>query len=87
MNGHPLMPVPTEELPPRRLAARLKQWAESQGYEFELSSHASEFGKVTLRDPDGNFTTTVIPNPHRGRRLRKDQVRYVVQEINNSWRN
>lgn len=87
MNGHPLMPVPTEELSPRQLAARIRQWTEERGYVFELMSHASEFGKVTVRDPQGGFTTTVIPNAHHGRRVRRNQIRYVVREINNSWRN
>jgi hypothetical protein len=87
MNGHPPMPIPKGELAPRLLAARIRQWAERQGYEFELLPHATEFGKVIVRDPRGEFTTTVIPNAHHGRRLRRDQVRYVVQEINNSWRN
>jgi hypothetical protein len=70
----------------RQLARRIREWAEEQGYTFEFVAHASEFGKVTVRDPDDTFTTAVIPNAHHGRRLRKDQVRYVVREINNSWR-
>ncbi len=87
MNGHPAMPVPREELSPSRLAARIRQWAEEQGFEFRQSPHASEFTKVTVRHPRGEYTTTVIPNAHHGRRLQRHQVRYVVQEINNSWRN
>jgi hypothetical protein len=86
MNGHPKMPFPREELAPSRLTARIKQWAEDQGYEYELLPHGSEFGKVVVRDGQGEFTTTVIPNAHHGRRLRRDQVRYVVQDLNNSWR-
>jgi hypothetical protein len=86
MNGHPPMPVPKRELTPRELAARIKHWAEGEGYEVTFAPHASEYKKVTVRDPQGNHTTTVIPNAHHGRRLRKDQVRYVVQEINNGWR-
>ena len=86
MNGHSTMRVPAEELAPRQLASRIRQWAERQGYEFELAPHASEFGYVTVRDPRGEYTTTLIPNAHHGRRLRRDQVRYVVQEINKSWR-
>jgi hypothetical protein len=81
------MRVPAEELAPRQLAARIRQWAERQGYEFDLAPHASEFGFVTVSEPGGEYTTTLIPNPHHGRRLRRDQVRYVVQEINKSWRN
>jgi hypothetical protein len=86
MNGHPLLPIPAGELSPRQLAAHMKQWEEEEGYEFQLVPHASEFAKVTVRDEEGNVTTTVIPNAHRGRRLRRDQVRYVVREINASWR-
>jgi len=86
MNGHPPMPIPPGELAPRQLATRIRRWAEAEGYEFELAPHATEFGKVIVRDLRSGFTTTAIPNAHRGRRLRRDQVRYVVQEINHSWR-
>jgi hypothetical protein len=86
MNGRPAMPVPKEELSPGELAARIKQWAEGQEYEYQLLPHASEFGKVLVRDPNGGYTSTVIPNAHHGRRLRKDQVRYVVQRLNSNWK-
>jgi hypothetical protein len=80
------MPVPAGELTPEELCECVRQWAESQGYEFELGPHASEFGKIRVRDPAGGFTNNTVPNPHRGRRLRRDQVRYVVQKLNNRWR-
>jgi hypothetical protein len=86
MADRPKMPVPRKELTPRQLAAHIEEWSTAQGYRFKLSAHGSEFGKVTVRDPAGGFTTTIIPNAHHGKRLRKDQVRYVVQELNNGWR-
>ena len=87
MNGHPLMPDPAEELARADLPPASGNGRTGWGMNFELSPHASEFGRVTVRDLRGEYTTTLIPNVHHGRRLRKDQVRYVVQEINNSWRN
>ena len=80
------MPVPKENCP-RDVLPRIRQWADEQGYEFQLSPHASEFTKVTVRHPNGEYATTVIPNAHHGRRLRRHQVRYVVQEIDDDWRN
>ncbi|MCI0455550.1 MAG: hypothetical protein L0Z62_01055 [Gemmataceae bacterium] len=86
MADRPKIPVPGKELTPRQLAAHIEEWATEQGYQFELSVHSSEFGKVTVRDPVGGATTTIIPNAHHGRRLRKDQVRYVVQRLNANWK-
>jgi len=83
----PKMPVPPEELSPQQLADRIRDWAASQGYTYHLGPHATEFGMVRVADPAGGHTSTVIPNAHHGRRLRKDQVRYTVQRLNANWRN
>lgn len=85
-NGRPQMPVPQGEMMPQELADSIRNWATDQGYDFELRPHASEFGKVVIRDPTGGYTTTTIPKAHQGRRLKKNQVRYPVKEINNGWR-
>jgi hypothetical protein len=86
MADRPKMPVPSGELTPQQLADRIRDWATDQGYQFMQGPHAIEFGKVVVQDPNGEQTWTTIPNPHHGRWLRKDQVRYVVQQINNRWR-
>jgi len=85
MADRPKMPVPAGELSPRQLAGRIRDWAEAQGYTFTQGARASEFAKVLVQDPNGGETWTTIPNAHQGRRLRKDQIRYVVQQINNRW--
>lgn len=85
MNGRPRMPLPAGELTPEQLCNRIRDWAQGQGYRYEFGPHGSEFGKVTVRDPDGGHTTAVVPNAHRGHRLRKHQVRYTVQGINSHW--
>jgi hypothetical protein len=79
------MPVPAGQLSPQQLAERIRDWAESQGYVYTAEAHASEFCKVVVRDPNDGQTWTTIPNAHQGRRLRKDQIRYVVRQINNRW--
>jgi hypothetical protein len=79
------MPVPSGELTPQQLADRIRQWAKSQGYTYKLDAHGSEFGKVTLHDPAGGRTTAVIPNAHKGRRLKKHQIRYTVHDLNTHW--
>jgi hypothetical protein len=81
----PKMPVPPGELSPQQLADRIRDWAASQGYRYSLGPHASEFGTVRVSDPAGGHTTAVIPNAHHGRRLRKDQVRYTVRDLNSHW--
>jgi hypothetical protein len=86
MASHPQMPVPPGELSPQQLASRIRRWAESYGYGFHLGPHASEFGTVRVSDPADGHTGTVIPNAHHGRKLRKDQVRYVVQRLNSNWK-
>jgi hypothetical protein len=86
MADRPQMPVTGEELSPRELCAKIEEWAQGQGYECEFSPHAKEFCKVMIRSPDGEFTNNTIPNAHRGRRLRRDQVRYVIQRLNSNWR-
>lgn len=86
-NHRPTMSVPHGELTPQELADEIRQWATSQGYSFEMRPAAQEFGLVVVRDPAGAFTTALIPNPHHGRRLARHKVRYVVQQLNTSWRN
>jgi len=86
MASRPKMPVPVAEVTPQELSDLIRQWSTDNGYEFEFALHASEFGKVVVRDPAGGFSTTTIPNPHHGRRLRRDQARYTVRDLNNSWR-
>jgi len=85
MADHPKMPVPPGEMSPQELCDRIRDWAAAQGYTFAQGAHATEFCKVVVRDPDGGQTWTTIPNAHQGRRLRRDQVRHVVQQINNRW--
>jgi hypothetical protein len=85
MDGRPRMPTPRGESTPQQLCDRIRDWAHGQGYEYDFGPYGNEFGKVTVRDPDGGHTTAVVPNAHRGRRLRKDQVRYTVRDLNNNW--
>jgi hypothetical protein len=86
MAKRPKMPVPKGELSPQQLADRIQGWAQAHGYDCEQLSHGGEFAKVFVHDPAGGFTHTTIPNAHQGRRLRKDQVRYVVKKLNNNWK-
>lgn len=86
MTPKPWIPLPSGELRPQELCDRIRQWAESHGFEYELLPHASEFGIVIVRDPANGSTGTTIPNSHRGRRLRQDQIRYVVQKLNLRWK-
>jgi hypothetical protein len=86
MANRPKMPVPLGDLPPQELANRIREWAAGHGYIVSQASHATEFAKLVVKDPNGGLTWTVIPNAHRGRRIRRDQVRYVVQQINIRWR-
>ena len=86
MNGHPEMPDPGTEMAPRQLVKEIEEWAVSQGYTSETASASSEYGKVVVRDPADGSTYTTIPNAHRGRRLRRDQVRYAIQNLNTNWR-
>jgi hypothetical protein len=85
MPNRPKMPVPRGELSPQQLADRIQRWAEEEGYTYQLGAHGSEFGTVRVEDPAGGHTSVVIPNPHHGRRLRRDQVRYTVQRLNANW--
>jgi len=85
MANRPKMPVPFKDLPPQELADRISEWAAAQGYVASQAPHATEFAKLIVRDPNGGWTWTVIPNAHRGRRIRRDQVRYVIQQINIRW--
>ncbi len=85
MADRPKMPVPPGDMAPQELADRIREWAAGQGYVAFQLPHATEFAKIAVKDPSGGRTWTVIPNPHRGRRIRRDQVRYVVQQINIRW--
>lgn len=85
MADRPRIPTPAGEMSPRDLCKRIQKWAQKQGYTFELTPHASEFGKVILRDPNGGQTIAVVPNPHHGRRIKKHQVRYTIQDLNANW--
>ncbi len=84
--GRAHMPLPQGEMTPQQLVDLIQDWAEAQGYEFETTPHASEFVKIAVVDPNGGYTGTVIPNAHRGRRLRRDQIRYVIQKLNSRWK-
>jgi hypothetical protein len=86
MNGHPEMPVPQEEMSPAELLEAIKEWAVEQGYTYEEDESSSEYGKIVVRDPNNGATYTTIPNAHKGRRLRRDQVRYAVRNLNRNWR-
>ncbi len=85
MADRPKMPVPSGELTPQELADRIREWAKSEGYTYTLGPHGSEFGKIVLRDPTGGHTTTMVPNAHKGRRLKRHQIRYTIRDLNNPW--
>jgi hypothetical protein len=85
MANRPKMPVPPGELTPRQLCGEVRRWAARQGYTYEQGAHGSEYAKVTVRDPAGGSTRTVVPNAHHGKRLRQDQVRYTVKDLNDNW--
>jgi hypothetical protein len=85
MAERPKISVPAGELTPQEVCDYLREWARSQGYEFDLAPHGSEYGKATVRDPNGGHTTAVVPNAHHGRRLKKHQVRYTVRDVNRNW--
>jgi hypothetical protein len=86
MNGHPAMPIPAGQLTPRELLEEIKRWAVAQGYTYEDAKAHSEFARIVVRDPKDGSTYTTIPNAHQGRRLRPDQVRYTIRNLNNNWR-
>jgi hypothetical protein len=86
MADRPKMPVPQGELTPEELCNEIRDWAAGQGYRYSFAPHGSEFGRVSVRDPAGGLTSTVVPNPHHGRRLRKDQARYTVGDLNKNWK-
>jgi hypothetical protein len=87
MNGRPQMPVPVGELTPPELLDEIERWATGVGYRTNSRPARAESTAVAVLDPAGGFTTTTIPGTHGGRRLRRDQVRYVVKQLNSSWRN
>ena len=86
MASRPKMPVPTDGVAPQALCRSIREWAEQRGFRFEQLAHAAEFAKIRVYDPADGSTTTVVPNAHRGRRLRKDQARYTVQFLNTHWK-
>jgi hypothetical protein len=80
------MPIPARELTPAELVEEIEDWAVAQGYTYEVVKARSEYAKVVIRDPNDGSTYTTIPNAHRGRKLRQDQVRYTIRNLNNNWR-
>ena len=86
MANRPKMPAPSRDMAPQELTDLIREWAAAQGYAASQAPHATEFAKIVVKDPNGGFTWSVIPNAHQGRRIRRDQVRYVVQQINTRWR-
>jgi len=70
---------------PQALIDYITNWAKGQGYRCLQAPHAGEFAKVMILNPQGGRTMTVIPNAHHGRRLRKDQVRYTIRDLNINW--
>ncbi|MGH2355529.1 MAG: hypothetical protein ACRDJN_28305 [Chloroflexota bacterium] len=64
--------MPLREYTPSELA----RIAEAHGYTVEPA--AKESYKVRGLDL---LQPVSIPNPHRGRRLRRDQVRYVLRQL------
>ncbi len=85
MAPRPRMPNPNREMSPQEVLDAIEEWAERQGYTTTFRTTAKEFGRVVVEDPAGGSTWADIPNAHHGRRLRKDQVRYVVRDINGHW--
>jgi hypothetical protein len=69
----------------QQLVDSIAECAAAQGYAVESAAHASEFGKIIVRDPQGGRTVAVIPNAHHGKRLKKHQVRYTVRDLNRHW--
>ncbi len=86
MANRPQMPVPKGELTPQAMCDAIRDWAASQGYSYEQLPHSSEFAKVILSDPAGGETFTTAHNAHHGRRIRRDQIRKVVRNLNMNWR-
>jgi hypothetical protein len=86
MADHPEMPDPGREMTPKELLGEIEEWAIANGLTYESSEAASEYGKIVVRDPNDGSTYTTIPNAHKGKRLRLDQVRYTVRNLNRNWR-
>jgi len=86
MADRPEMPIPSGEMTPAALASLIKEWAESQGFHFEKRKAATEYGLVKVSDPSDGETWTVIPNAHKGRRLKKHQIRYTIHKLNSNWK-
>jgi hypothetical protein len=85
MADRPKMPVPAGEMTPKEICARIRKWAEAQGYVFDSRDAASEYAKIVILDPAGGHTNTGVHNAHHGRRLRKDQIRFIVRNLNDNW--
>ena len=86
MADRPKLPVPPGEMAPQDLCDRILEWAQRMGFGFSQSPHASEYAKVLVYDPRGGHSGATVPNAHKGRRLKKHQVRYTVNHINHNWR-
>ncbi|MBY0527168.1 MAG: hypothetical protein K2R98_27480 [Gemmataceae bacterium] len=86
MANRPQMPVPGGELSPQAVCDAIRDWAESHGCTFQQLPHAGEYAKVIVRVPGSGTSFTTVHNAHRGRRLRRDQVRYAVGNLNKNWR-
>jgi hypothetical protein len=84
--ARPSLPVPVGELTPEELRGHIEQWAINNGYAFEFRPAAREYGAIVVRDPAGGHTYTTVHKPHKGRRLRKDQIRFVVRHLNMNWK-
>jgi hypothetical protein len=85
MPPRPRMQNPNREMAPQELVAAIEEWAARHGYMTTFRPSGKEYGRVVVQDPAGGSTFADVPNAHHGRRLRKDQVRYVVRDINGHW--
>jgi len=86
MADRPKMPVPKREMMPRELCREIRDWASSVGYTYSQRPHAAEHAVVTVSDPAGGETQTTVPNAHHGRKFKKNQVRYTVNDLNKNWK-
>lgn len=86
MSSRPVMPIPDQELTPDELRQEIEDWAVGQGYLPESTPARSEAWKVVVRDPNGGHTYTTIHKAHKSRKLRRDQIRFAVRNLNNNWR-
>lgn len=85
MADRPRMPMPARELTPEELRTEIEEWAHGQGYSSEFRPATREFGTIVLTDPAGGHSFTTLHKPHHGRRLRRDQIRHAVKNLNANW--